>query len=56
MPLIELQRMIGLNGINHVTSVSVSSFAVIVTNIYLLMILSGSKSSTYLELSNFMVE
>jgi hypothetical protein len=56
MPLVELQRIIGLNGINHVTSVSVSSFTVIVMNNYLLMILFDSKSSTYLELSNFMAE
>ena len=38
MPLVELQRMIGVNGINHVASVSVSSFAVIVVNNCLLMI------------------
>jgi len=55
MPLVELQRMICLNGINHVVPLSVSSFVVIVMNNYLLIILFDSKSSTYLELTNFMV-
>jgi len=56
MPLAELQRMTGLNAINHVVLVSVSSLAVIVMNNYLHMILFDSKSSTYLEFTNFMVE
>jgi hypothetical protein len=56
MPLAELQRMIDLNAINHVVLVSVSSLALIVMNNYLLMILFDSKSSSHLELINFMVE
>lgn len=56
MPLAELQCMIGLTGIIHVVSESVSSFAVIVMNNYLFMILFDSKSSTYLELTNFMAD